>query len=817
MKHFYAIVIVFLLIPSISFSQDNCNGNWLSTEGNRLIDANGNTVRLTGINWFGFETETNFPHGLWGVRDHRSMLQQIKDLGFNTIRVPWHNGMLDNGASLNVVGGGTDPYTGASPMNEIESTFTQPIQLLDFMIEWCQENDMKIVLDCHSRNPDAFIEENLWYTDNVSEEQWIEDWVFIADRYKSFDAVIGMDINNEPHGNLSDPTGAKWGNNDNSNDWRLAAQRCGNAILEANPNVLIIVEGIQAYQKPNGEQTNYWWGGNLQGARDFPVVLSNPSKLMYSPHEYGPTVSEQPWFFEADFPNNLEGIWEEQFNFLNTNNESPLLVGEFGIRDQGSLDEIWFEEFTDYIIEKGLSYTYWCFNPNSGDTGGILADDWITVNQWKMDYLTPTLFETIPNCMPAQDQMCQLNISCVEDMTISLTSNGCTATNVDLEAPTTNSCQGESLTNNAPSEFPLGVTTVTWTLEDAEGNTITCTQNITIIDQIAPEMSCLDDMEVTINENSTFTIPNFTTSLTIQDNCDTSNLSIVQTPNAGTVLSAGSYEVIIQAIDTSGNTNNCSFDLLIDEAAMCQLSINCIEDMTISLTANNCVATNVNLGTPSTNSCNNASLTNDAPSEFPLGVTTVTWTLEDEDGNAITCTQNITIIDQIAPEISCLENIEVVIDQNTTYTLPNYIADISVTDNCNNANLTITQTPIASTELTTGSYDITIEATDASGNSNNCNFNLIVDNTLSINDVLIDSNNISLYPNPVGDILTIEQSQALPLQIELYDLIGRKVINTSINSSSIQTIDVSQLKTALYIVRIQSDTNVITRKVVVNH
>lgn len=652
MKYFYAIAIALLLIPSTSISQDTCNGNWLTTEGNKLKDASGNTVRLTGVNWFGFETETNFPHSLWGVRDHRSMLQQIKDLGFNTIRVPWHNGMLRNGASLNVVGGGTDPYTGANPMNEIESTFSQPIQLLDFMIEWCQENDMKVVLDCHSRNPDAFIEELLWYTDNVSEEQWIEDWVFLADRYKEFDAVIGMDINNEPHGSITDTNGARWGSNNNSNDWRLAAQRCGNAILEANPNVLIIVEGVQAYQKPNGEQTNYWWGGNLQGARDFPVVLSNPSKLMYSPHEYGPTVSEQPWFEDPNFPDNMEGIWEEQFNFLNTNNESPLLVGEFGIRDQGSLDEIWFEEFTDYIIEKGLSYTYWCMNPNSADTGGILADDWITVNQWKMDYLIPTLFETIPNCMPAQE-MCQLNISCVEDMTITLLANSCTAT-INLEAPTTSSCQSESLTNNAPSEFPLGLTVVTWTL--------------------------------------------------------------------------------------SGDTNE------------------------------------------------------------------------------ITCTQNIMVIDQITPEINCLEDIDVVIDQNTSYTLPNYTTDISVIDNCDDSNLTVTQTPEAGTNLAIGSFPVSINVTDASGNSNECSFNLTIDTVLSVDDVIDNSNNISLYPNPVGDILTIEQSQALPLQIDIYDLRGRKVISTSLNAtSSPQTIDVSHLNTALYIVTIQSDTNVVSRKIIVNY
>ena len=35
------------------------------------------------------------------------------------------------------------------------------------------------------------------------------------------------------------------------------------------------------------------------------------------------------------------------------------------------------------------SWTYWSLNPNSGDTGGILKDDWVSVQQWKLDLLTP--------------------------------------------------------------------------------------------------------------------------------------------------------------------------------------------------------------------------------------------------------------------------------------------------------------------------------------------------------------------------------------------------------------------------------------------
>ena len=38
-----------------------------------------------------------------------------------------------------------------------------------------------------------------------------------------------------------------------------------------------------------------------------------------------------------------------------------------------------------------MSFTYWSWNPNSGDTGGIALDDWYSVNETKMNILRPHL------------------------------------------------------------------------------------------------------------------------------------------------------------------------------------------------------------------------------------------------------------------------------------------------------------------------------------------------------------------------------------------------------------------------------------------
>ncbi|MES2733690.1 MAG: cellulase family glycosylhydrolase [Bacteroidota bacterium] len=382
--------LLFLLICVLSYANAQSQ-NWLSAKGNQLYDASGKEVRLTGLNYFGFETAQFKFHGLWS-RDMKSALKQIKDLGFNCIRIPWTDAMLKPTATIQIDSYGSDPYTGVTPMNGDIKNITKPIDLLDEVVKWCQANNMKVILDNHARIADGYLSESVWYSAEVSEATWIANWVMMANRYKIYDAVIGMDLDNEPHGNSpGSPSTATWGNSNPATDWNKAAERCGNAILQANPNVLILVEGIELYNNDP-----YWWGGNLAGAATYPVQLSNPSKLVYSPHEYGPTVYAQPWFTNPAFPSNMPAIWDKFFGFLYNSNKAPLLVGEFGIKSLGGKDEIWVKSFLQYMGTK-YSWTFWCFNPNSGDTGGIVGDDWVTPVAWKVNLLKPYLAPMIPN------------------------------------------------------------------------------------------------------------------------------------------------------------------------------------------------------------------------------------------------------------------------------------------------------------------------------------------------------------------------------------------------------------------------------------
>ncbi len=346
----------------------------LSTKGSQIVDADGNTVLLRGVNWFGMETDVHVPHGLW-KRDYKNMLAQIKNLGYNVVRLPYSVlGLRSSNVS------GVDFSIGSN--RDLQGK--TPLEVMDTIIQEAAQKELLIILDSHRLNESTIPE--LWYGDGFTETDWIDSWKMLAERYQNRANVVAADLKNEPHGRAS------WGTGDLTTDWRLAAERCGNAILAINPNWLIVVEGV-AKNVPNQELPGHWWGGNLEGVKNNPVRLNIPNKVVYSAHEYGPGVFDQPWFSEATFPENLYNRWQKGFFYIAENEIAPILIGEFGGKqvDTNSIEGIWQRQLVDFIKQKNLSFTYWSWNPNSGDTGGILLDDWININIAKQELLNTLL------------------------------------------------------------------------------------------------------------------------------------------------------------------------------------------------------------------------------------------------------------------------------------------------------------------------------------------------------------------------------------------------------------------------------------------
>ena len=120
-----------------------------------------------------------------------------------------------------------------------------------------------------------------------------------------------------------------------------------------------------------------------------------------------------------------------------------------------------------------------------------------------------------------------------------------------------------------------------------------------------------------------------------------------------------------------------------------------------------------------------ASITNDAPAEIPIGPLTVTWTAEDAAGNAASCTQIITIKDCEPPVINCPEELVVDADAGKDYaTIKELVAPL-VEDA---SDWTITNDAPKNGHYTDGTTVIWT-ATDAAGNTATCD-QLIVVNVL---------------------------------------------------------------------------------------
>jgi aryl-phospho-beta-D-glucosidase BglC (GH1 family) len=362
---------------------------FLHTAGNQIVDADNRPVRIAGVNWFGLETTNYAPHGLW-AQSYKAMMDQMKQLGFNTIRLPFSDQLFDPGSTPNGIDFSKNP----------DLQGLNGLGIMDQIVDYAGQIGLRILLDHHrSTAGNSAQESGLWYTSAYPESRWIADWTMLANRYKGNATVIGADLANEPHGP------ATWGSGDPSTDWRLAAEKAGNAILAANPDWLIVVEGIE-----NAKSGSYWWGGNLSNAGNYPVRLNVPGRVVYSAHDYPASVYHQTWFDAPNYPNNLPGVWDKNWGYLFRTGTAPVLLGEFGSNLATPSDTQWADEMVAYLKgtltgdgtfsvpagQYGPSWTWWSWNPDSGDTGGILQNDWSTVNQNKVDLLTPIEYALAP-------------------------------------------------------------------------------------------------------------------------------------------------------------------------------------------------------------------------------------------------------------------------------------------------------------------------------------------------------------------------------------------------------------------------------------
>jgi endoglucanase len=373
--------------------------DWLHTVGNTIVDEAGNRVLLSGANWFGFNASERVFHGLWSA-NIETITRQMAQRGLNIVRVPISTQLL-----LEWRAGQTVAAPNVNTFANPELAGMNNLQIFDYWLTLCERYGLKVMLDVHSADADnSGHVYPVWYKGSITAEQFYVAWEWVTTRYRTNDTIVAMDIKNEPHGTPSSNPRAKWDGTTAVDNFKNACETAGRRILAINPNLLILCEGIEVYPRPgvswtSTTPTDYfstWWGGNLRGVRDFPVNLgANQDQLVYSPHDYGPLVFNQPWF-QGNFDKTslTNDVWRPNWLYIHENGTAPLLMGEWGGRlGQDPRQDRWMTALRDLIVETGMHQTFWCINPNSGDTGGLLLDDWVTWDEQKYTMLKPTLFQ----------------------------------------------------------------------------------------------------------------------------------------------------------------------------------------------------------------------------------------------------------------------------------------------------------------------------------------------------------------------------------------------------------------------------------------
>jgi endoglucanase len=348
----------------------------LQVSGRWIVDANGKRFKLAAVDWYGAEEEDHVVAGLDKL-PLATIAHEIRALGFNAVRLPWSNEMFES-----------DPPIGASLLSANPALQGKTaLGVLDAVIDALAHEGLVVILDDHTSdanwccsNTDG---DGLWYTSRYPEASWLADWRAIATRYASQPAVIGADLRNEPRKVCPCDDGgctcqvATWGGSDPSVDWHAAAQRGGNAVLGANPKLLVFVEGV-----------NY--ANDLTGVYSLPVALPVPGRLVYEAHDY---AWDHNGLQSAAQLHTVLGDWWGYILAEGKSYTAPVWVGEFGTCHasascvSGSTGQgLWFAALGQYLTGADIDWSYWALNGTeargtgrtygSEETYGVLDMAW---------------------------------------------------------------------------------------------------------------------------------------------------------------------------------------------------------------------------------------------------------------------------------------------------------------------------------------------------------------------------------------------------------------------------------------------------------
>ncbi|MCG8328748.1 MAG: HYR domain-containing protein [Chitinophagales bacterium] len=328
--------------------------------------------------------------------------------------------------------------------------------------------------------------------------------------------------------------------------------------------------------------------------------------------------------------------------------------------------------------------------------------------------------------------------NCPATHTVGNTAGQCGA-NVNFTIPNpTDNCLGATSAANPASGsfFDVGTTQVTVTATDAAGNTGTCTFDVVVNDTEDPTIVCPEDVSVNAAANECSAAVSYPDP-TVSDNCP--NAGFVCNPAAGSTFNVGNNQIVCTATDGAGNTSQCIFTVTVNDVTA--PSATCPDNITVSNNPGQCGA-NVPYSAPTaSDACGIAAeggivCSPASSSFFDVGTTAVNCTIMDVNGNSSSCSFNVTVNDTENPTPVCPGNITRSNDAGSCGAIVSY--STGGTDNC--PGVSGSTNPASGSFFNVGTTQVTVMATDAAGNQDQCTFDVTVNDTEVPNMVCNDFN-----------------------------------------------------------------------------
>ena len=293
------------------------------------------------------------------------------------------------------------------------------------------------------------------------------------------------------------------------------------------------------------------------------------------------------------------------------------------------------------------------------------------------------------------------------------------ATAVNLTATASDACSGALPGITQAGTYPVGVTPLPFSATDSCGNSGVCDSAVVITDTTAPTIACPADLTRECNANHAATGV-AVADASAADLCGNASVSGGVAP--GFVFPLGTTAVSQVATDQTGNHAICTSNVTVADSIAPTLT--CPAAVTVECNADH-VATGVSAGIATASDvCTATTVTDPADGAYPLGTTPTTHGAVDEAGNGTSCTNTVTVVDTIAPALSCPAN--VVVECNAPGVANGVSAGAATaTEVCTSA--TITNPAIGSYPL--GTTVANHGAVDEAGNAVSCGNQVIVRDT----------------------------------------------------------------------------------------